>query len=429
MGRVFAATHLQLQERVAIKVLHAEMTTRQDVVDRFLREARAAVRLKSEHVARILDVGVTPHGVPYIVMEYLEGADLNARSARRIPPSIAVDYVLQACEAMAEAHAQSIVHRDIKPANLFVAHRPDGSPLVKVLDFGISKALDRDLNLTGSQATLGTPAYMSPEQLRASRDVDTRTDIWSLGVVLFELVSGFHPYDAQTFGELVIQVVTQLPRTLPRDVDRGLAAVILHCLERDPALRFQTVGELARALVPFTSNRVAAQLAAERTANILRRSSPSIARPDPAATAPGVLGPGAAPTTLGTSAGSMHVTNRRSRLGWTLGGLGALTVVVVAVALLATSDHRESATPAGAASRADASSRSSTTLDAPPAPTPIDAAPAVTLTAVPPADATVVPIDAGAPDAKPATKPRPPPPPRPRPAPPPAPVDPLGTRT
>ena len=324
MGVVLAATHLQLDDRVAIKLLRADMVTRPDVVDRFLHEAQSSVRLKSEHVARIFDVGVAPDGVPYIVMEYLEGRDLNAlfRARGALPAGELVDYVLQACEAMAEAHAQAIVHRDIKPANLFVTRRPDGSPLVKVLDFGISKALDRDLQLTSSQAMLGTPAYMSPEQLRASREVDTRTDIWSLGVLLYELLCGHQPFDAPSFGELVLQVVTTPAPPLPVDSPRGIAAVVARCLERERDKRYRSVADLAAALAPFASNRQAGELAAARTASILRHSlDRSLDRS--LDTGPVAFDPGA-PTTLGTGAGAVaHSLDHRSRRGWIVGGVAA----------------------------------------------------------------------------------------------------------
>jgi serine/threonine protein kinase len=341
MGKVFLATHVHLAERVAIKVLHREMTTRGDLVDRFLREARASVRLKTEHVVRILDADRAPDGLPYIVMEYLEGRDLLAMFRQRGPLPIGevVDYILQTCEAMAEAHGQALVHRDIKPANLFVTRRSDGSTLVKVLDFGISKTLDRDLQLTSSQAMLGTPAYMSPEQLRASRDVDTRTDVWSLGVVMFELLAGTQPFDAPSFGELVIQVVTQPARPIGGGVPRGLAAAIARCLERDPAARFQTVGELASAIAPYASDRVAGVSGAQRVATILRnrvQSQPALPIVQLAEASGGA-------TTEMTSNGAVHaissmstVAQPSSRRGWIAAGIAIAAVVVIAVVALTT---------------------------------------------------------------------------------------------
>jgi eukaryotic-like serine/threonine-protein kinase len=341
MGKVFLATHVHLAERVAIKVLHREMTTRGDLVDRFLREARASVRLKTEHVVRILDADRAPDGLPYIVMEYLDGSDLLAMFRQRgaLPIGEVVDYMLQTCEAMAEAHGQALVHRDIKPANLFVTQRSDGTTLVKVLDFGISKTLDRDLQLTSSQAMLGTPAYMSPEQLRASRDVDTRTDVWSLGVVMFELLAGTQPFDAPSFGELVIQVVTQPARPIGGGVPRGLAAAIARCLERDPSARFQTVGDLASAIAPYASDRVAGVSGAQRVATILRnrvQSQPAlpIARLSQDAMISGA-------TTEMTSNGAVHamstITEPASRRPWIVAGVAATVIAAVAVVALTTS--------------------------------------------------------------------------------------------
>ena len=211
MGVVVAAMHLTLQERVALKFLLPEGAKKEETVTRFLREARAAAKIKSEHVARVSDVGTLESGAPYLVMEYLDGSDLSALLRRDgpLPPRDAVEYVLQACEALAEAHAVGIVHRDLKPANLFLARHAGGAPRIKVLDFGISKLTARDPSMppddpsmTRTRAWLGSPLYMSPEQMRSARDVDTRTDIWALGVILYELLSGKPPFDGETFPEL-----------------------------------------------------------------------------------------------------------------------------------------------------------------------------------------------------------------------------------
>ncbi|MFS8068038.1 MAG: serine/threonine-protein kinase, partial [Byssovorax sp.] len=191
MGTVFAATHVVLGQRVAIKRMHPERIGRHNAGPRFLREARAAARLRSQHVARVIDVGVLEDGAPFIVMEHLDGEDLAALVDRRgaLPVAEAVEYVLQAAEAIAEAHAAGIVHRDLKPENLFLSFDLAGAPCIKVLDFGISKLLGDELALTRAAVAVGTPLYMSPEQMVSSRDVDSRTDLWSLGVVLYELVT------------------------------------------------------------------------------------------------------------------------------------------------------------------------------------------------------------------------------------------------
>jgi serine/threonine-protein kinase len=218
MGVVVAAHHIHLDEKVAIKFLLPHMLGDGETVERFGREARAAVKIKSEHVARVSDVGTLEDGAPYIVMEYLEGADLAAWLAERgpLPVEQAVEFVLQACEAMAEAHGLGIVHRDLKPANVFVIRRPDGALSVKVLDFGISKTTGiagsrGDAAMTKTSALMGSPLHMSPEQMRSSRDVDSRSDIWSLGVILYELLTGSPPFTADTMPELVLRVVQGAP--------------------------------------------------------------------------------------------------------------------------------------------------------------------------------------------------------------------------
>ncbi len=269
MGIVVAATHLQLQQKVALKFLRESTRENEEVAARFLREARSAVRLKSQHVTRVLDLGTLDSGEAFIVMEYLDGEDLGALIERRgaLPVSEAVDYVLQACEALAEAHGLGIIHRDLKPPNLFLTTGSSGAPLVKVLDFGISKSesLTEDAStLTKTDAVMGSPMYMPPEQMRSSKSVDARADIWALAVILQELVGGRRPFDGATLGELFAQVFAEIPRRLIEvkpDVDPRFDAAVMRCLEKDRTLRFGSIAELAKALAPFTTN---AQAAIER---------------------------------------------------------------------------------------------------------------------------------------------------------------------
>ncbi len=258
MGVVVLARHIELDERVAIKFLLPVMLTDTNAVVRFSREAKAAVRIKSEHVARVFDVGRLENGAPYMVMEFLEGSDLSAWLAQHgaLPIAQAVDFVVQACVAVADAHALGIIHRDLKPANLFCVRRTDGQLSIKVLDFGISKLTEpgSGMSFTQTSAMMGSPLYMSPEQFRSAKSVDARTDIWALGTILFELVTGQPPFSADSVPELAIKIVTESPPSatlVRRDVPPELARVVAKCLEKEPARRYRDVAELAVALSPF----------------------------------------------------------------------------------------------------------------------------------------------------------------------------------
>ncbi|MBV8760028.1 MAG: protein kinase [Deltaproteobacteria bacterium] len=274
MGLVLAARHLQLDERVAIKLLRDDIDLPPDHVERFIREAQAAARLKSEHVARVDDVGTLPDGKPFMVMELLEGYDLGRllQDNGIVPRAYAVDLILQVCDALAEAHANGIVHRDIKPTNLFVTSRRDGSPLVKVLDFGISKAASSDLSLTQTSSMLGTPAYMSPEQMRSARLADARSDIWSLGTVLYEMVEGRTPFEASNFAELCVAVATEDPRALVHAPE--LMPVLVHALTKTPDARFPSIAEFADALAPYSTDAQRANRQVNRIFRLLGKQPP-----------------------------------------------------------------------------------------------------------------------------------------------------------
>lgn len=251
MGTVVAASHLELQHEVAVKVLDDEGAANPVTVERFLREARAVAKLRTEHVCRVLDVGRLDSGVPYIVMELLAGTDLQSAIAREpLPTALACEYIIQACVALAEAHAAGVVHRDLKPANLFVTRGADGGRFVKVLDFGIAKAATAaEARLTHTTAMLGSPGFMSPEQIQSARDVDLRTDIWALGATLHFLLSRELPFEGGNATEMATHVIVSPPR--PLAVEPGLQAVVLRCLEKDPDARYQDVATLATALAPF----------------------------------------------------------------------------------------------------------------------------------------------------------------------------------
>jgi len=275
MGIVALCTHLALNEKVAIKMLRRDVLDDTDAVERFMREAQAAVKLKSEFVARVTDVGRSITNVPYMVMEYLEGHDLGdlLQERGKMAQPWAVEITLQACEALAEAHSLGIVHRDVKPTNLFVTWRPDGSALIKVLDFGISKSpIGNAMQLTQTQSLLGTPAYMSPEQMRSARMVDARTDIWSLGTVLYEMLEGRRPFEAESFSEMCVKVAVDPPRPMT-NTPAHLQPIVLRCLEKMPEQRYASMAELARDLVPHASDPHQAQVLVERMSRMLRRSA------------------------------------------------------------------------------------------------------------------------------------------------------------
>ncbi len=257
MGLVLSAHHEVLERTVALKVLRSESAKDPAMVERFLREARLAANLKSEHVAHVLDVGTLPTGAPFMVLEYLEGADLAAVLARdgRLPVAVACNYVVQACEAVAEAHASGIVHRDLKPENLYLTRSVGGADLVKVLDFGVSKALEAGrAAITTTGVTLGSPLYMAPEQLRGAREVGPRADVWALGVVLYELLTVRLPFEADTLPDLCVAITQEPPvplEDLRDDVPHALRAIVARCLEKEPGKRYFDAAELAEALAPF----------------------------------------------------------------------------------------------------------------------------------------------------------------------------------
>ncbi len=305
MGVVVAASHLSLGGQVALKFLSRGDELQQSAITRLKREAQSVARIKSDHVARVLDMGTLEAGEPYIVMEMLDGMDLHkfVRQNGPLPIADAAEFVLQAAEGVAEAHAIGIVHRDLKPANLFLTRKPDGTPFVRVLDFGIAKNTFApkeagEVSLTVGDDVLGSPLYMSPEQIRNPKGVDPRADIWSFGAILYKLLTGRAAFDADNPSASLAMIVMEDPTPIRRfrpDIPPELEAVIHRCLEKKLERRFQTVDEFACALLPFAPQRP--------------RGRPWIATTIPISPAPTVTGaalPGVVPpdgptTTAGTT--------------------------------------------------------------------------------------------------------------------------------
>ena len=357
MGVVVAAHHIQLDEQVAIKFLLPEALESKEAVARFEREARAAVKIKSEHIARVSDVGTLDNGAPYMVMEYLQGRDLSAvlEEGGPLPDEAAADYVLQACEALAEAHAIGIVHRDLKPPNLFLINRADGSPCVKVLDFGISKVTGPKgssgaQGMTSTGLVMGSPLYMSPEQLASAKDVDMRTDIWALGVIMYELLTGQLPFSGESIGQLCTSILTAAPPPLETHrpgLPKGIEEVIFACLEKDRAKRTPSIADFAMGLVPFAPK--SARLSAERIERVARAAGfgasvvqvPAVTNseaPPPRQPSP------TAQTNMGfVRTGAKPASNKFLIVGGA--GVAALAILGVVVA-----SHREPPPPAPAAS-------------------------------------------------------------------------------
>jgi serine/threonine-protein kinase len=390
MGVVVAARHVHLGERVALKFLHT--STDESFVARFLREAQLAVRIKSEHVGRVLDVGTLDDGSPYMVMELLEGSDLDQLLRAHGPAGVDVtlDYVLQACEAVAEAHSLGIVHRDLKPANLFLTRRADGSPLVKVLDFGISKLLGEfrgptDRSLTRADDMLGSPQYMAPEQVRDPRNVDARCDIFSLGSILYKMLTGQPAFEGANPATVLAMVLSEPPKPLREhrpEIPPTLEALVLACLEKDPAARVPSVEVLARGLVPFALPRP-------------RRlwGDPVVLAPPPAP----VAAPAMPATTLSTHVLENADGGQRQRRTLVAAGAGVVLVTLGAAISILTWDRGHAAT--GSMSVTSSAVTLSPSSSGSIASAPIASAPAPTASDRPAIEAPTAPAISAAPSA------------------------------
>ncbi len=383
MGAVVLAWHIELEQKVAIKFLHPELAANADGAERFRREARAAVRIKNEHVARVLDVGtIETLNIPYIVMEYLHGRDLARELGVRSPLPVdeAARYLLEACEAIGEAHSRGIIHRDLKPANLFLAEHPNGGKTIKVLDFGISKLIGgstRGMSITDTATLMGSPGYMSPEQLESSRNVDARSDIWSLGVILYEMVTGVLPFDGESVPQLIRSVIGGHRRSLA-EVDPALAAlepVVESCLRQDRAERFQSVAALCAALLPFATDVTGETY---RAGGGVRSAAPKRSIPPPAPDMAGAQDRGArvrSGTSPESAWGRTHGNRRASlRRGIPLAALLGIAVAFGFWLIRTPAGGSAEARPSGALEPGAATSASSALEPLPtPTPTPVPA--------------------------------------------------------
>jgi serine/threonine-protein kinase len=349
MGVVVAARHIDLDQRVAIKCLLAHTRTMPEIVERFTREARAAAKIQGEHVARVIDVGRFEDGTPFMVMEYLQGHDLAAQLQEHgpLPVHDAVRYLLETCEAVVQAHAMRIVHRDLKPQNLFLAQQPGRRPIVKVLDFGISKVIEPGASaLTKTSSVMGTPYYMSPEQLLSSKNVDERSDIWALGVILYELLIGEPPFVGDTGPEIIAQVLQNNPQPASArrpDLPAGMDQLIGRCMKTKVEERFANVADLAHALMPFAAAGDRESIVA--IANVLgvpslRAGDTMLAAEAPVAARTQGTGaskpPGAQPQTahnLTLSAGAVEAPKSRAGV-WIGVGAAAVAALVGAVVVM-----------------------------------------------------------------------------------------------
>jgi serine/threonine protein kinase len=387
MGVVYLATHVALRQSYAIKVVLPALAANPVVIQRVLREARCAAQITGDHVVRVIDVGQLDSGEPFIVMEYVEGQDLARVLAEggRLPPHVAVHWLLEASVAIAEAHQKGIVHRDLKPANLFLARTADGRELIKVIDFGISKQLgvSTELPVTRANDVMGSPNYMAPEQIRTPLLVDARADLWALGAILLELLTGHRAFPGDTITAVYTRVLEgepELPEALAAELAAELRAIVLRCLRKDPNERFQTIHELAYALGPFAPAR--SGLAREAIARLQPGTLAESARVQRSASTASLGSPF---EPIGASSRPATRTALRARSVIVPGVLLGLTLSAAGAALLADPEGVLDRLTSGGAGRA---ATRSPTAASPATVSPAAVSPAaVSLATVPPVDA------------------------------------------
>ncbi|MFO0553206.1 MAG: protein kinase [Polyangiaceae bacterium] len=324
MGSVYLAHHLELGYRVAVKVLREEWRGDREALVRFQREGVATASLSSPYVARVFDVGNLEDGRPYMVMEFLEGRDLGVEIERRqrLPAVEAARYCVQICEAMAEAHAAGIIHRDLKPANVFLSHEGDRRT-IKVVDFGISRFVQPEqVNLTQTQSAFGTPLYMAPESVRSAKLADERSDVWAIGVILYELVTGEPPFTGETATAVAVSVTVDEappPSTRASDVPQEIDRIVARALQKDPAKRYQTAREFGDALRAFLGE--ARDTSADPSATVSSTSSDA-------------LPPGRSVVPAQTVSNPIALRERGRGAGLALGAAAAVVAAGVVVAIV-----------------------------------------------------------------------------------------------
>jgi eukaryotic-like serine/threonine-protein kinase len=338
LGVTVEALHTQLGQRVAVRILAADPAAYPEAARRFLRGARLAVQFQNEHTARIMDVGTLESGTPYIVAEFLPGSDLQRvlRVREWLPVPEAVDYVLQACQALSEAHAHDVVHRNLKPTNLFLTRR-DGARRLVVLDFGVSDdpLSDAAINSGGIGGAAAALAYLAPEQIRDASAVDARADIWALGAVLHEMLTGCALYESHTAPGLLAMIAADPPvpvSNLRPEIPAELEAVVLRCLNKDRDERYESVGALASALRPFasTSGHEAAERLSRTTA---RRARSTLPPPLPGHATRAIVRVPPPPKPTPSTPPQPRMSHRLAELGLTAVGLAAAGALGVYVAI------------------------------------------------------------------------------------------------
>lgn len=334
MASVFEATHEQLRKTVALKILHPHVAAEPKAVARFLREGRAAARIRHPHAVSVLDAGTTSDGTSYLVMELERGETLASwiRAFGFLSPAQAVDIMLPVLSAIAHAHSLSIIHRDLKPANILIGLDHRGEPVPRIADFGISRTdgTSDDHLLTGDRGLLGTLAYMAPEQITTPHDVGAAADQYSAGVVLYHCLTGRLPFEASGSIELAHSILEAAPapmRGYNAEIPQVLESIVNKALQRNPAQRYLTIGALARELIPFASS---------HTALLHTREFAEDTKPRRMETpeAPGMTFDDSISAPAATRSARMEPAPRRHSLAWVaLGLVGVPAIVALALAM------------------------------------------------------------------------------------------------